>query len=89
MMRGGYETDDRLVDAIEAITGGNLGCAGECGQGGCDGSHPEDCADPAVVLWRDGGRENELRTWLDAHRPGWRADAPLPWGECELEEETV
>ena len=31
MMRGGYETDDRLVDAIEAITGGNLGCAGECG----------------------------------------------------------
>lgn len=89
MSRDGYNTDERLLDAIEAVTAGNLDCAGECGQGGCDGDHPENCDDPAVVLWRDGGRETELHAWLDVRRPGWRADAPLPWGEGELEEAAV
>ena len=74
-MRDGYQTDERLLDAIEAITGGDLDAS--------DG-YPEDSDDPAVALWRDGGRDDELREWLDANRPGWRADAPLSWGSGEL-----
>lgn len=92
MHRNGYETDDRLLDAIDAITGGDLDCEGQCG--GHVDLNPydpdyrdhciEDCNDPAVVLWREGGRENELRRWLDKNHPGWRADAPLAWGAGEL-----
>ena len=79
MSRNGYETDDRLLDAIEAISGGSLDCA--------DGTHPENCSNPAVVLWRDGGEDDRLRSWLDEHHPGWRDDAPLPWGSGEFDGE--
>ena len=85
MSRDGYNSDDRLLDAIEAITDGNLDCEGDCGNEACDGTHPEDCGDDAVALWRDGGRENELRTWLDKKHPGWRDDAPLAWGAGHLD----
>jgi hypothetical protein len=82
--RDGYNTDDRLLEAIEAITDGDIGCCGDCGEYACDGSHPENCGDEAVALWRDGGRENELREWLDKKYPKWRDDAPLSWGAGEL-----
>lgn len=80
MSRDGYMTDDRILDCIEALTGGNLECRGECGAPACEGGHPEDCNDPAVKLWADGGRDKELIAWLDKNRPGWRDDAPLCWG---------
>ena len=85
MSRDGYNSDDRLLDAIEAITGGNLDCSGDCDNEACDGAHPEDCADDAVALWYNGGREDELRTWLDKKYPTWRDDAPLAWGAGYLE----
>ena len=87
MSRDGYNSDDRLLEAIEAITGGNLDCEGECGNFGCDGTQPENCGDEAVILWCDGGREDEIRAWLDQHYPEWRDDAPLEWGAGELEDE--
>ena len=64
--REGYQTDDRILDAIEAITGGNL--------------LANHSADPARQLWLHGGREAEIRAWLDKHRPNWRDEAPLWWG---------
>jgi hypothetical protein len=85
MSRDGYNSDDRLLDAIEAITGGNLDCEGDCGNDACDGTHPEDCGDAAVSLWCDGGREDELRAWLDKKHPGWSDEAPLAWGAGHLE----
>ena len=85
MSRNRYETDDRLLDAIEAISGGSLDCAGRCENPNCDGTHPENCSDSAVALWRDGGEDDRLRSWLDEHHPGWRDDAPLAWGAEEFE----
>jgi len=83
----GYETDDRIMDAIEHLVNSEFGCGGECGNPGCDGSHPESCDNPAVMLWCDGGRDDELRSWLDKHHNGWRDDGPLSWGAGELREE--
>lgn len=84
MSRNGYNSDERVLEAIEAITGGNLDCNGNCDNEECDGAHPENCGDAAVILWCDGGRENELRAWLDKHYPEWRNDAPLAWGAGHL-----
>ena len=89
MSRDGYQTDGRILEAIEAITGGNLDCQGECDNFGCDGMHPENCADDAVTLWRDGGREDEIRAWLDKNYPDWTDDAPLMWGCDELNIDTA
>jgi len=87
MSRDGYQTDERLLEAIEAITGGNLNCNGECEHPMCDGSHPEKCYDPAVMLWTEGGREADIRAWLNAHYPDWAEDAPLYWGGGPLYKE--
>lgn len=84
MSRDSYRTDRRLMQAIEGITGGNLDCAGECGNHACDGTDAGRCADVAVALWRAGGREDELRAWLDTHYQDWRDDAPIDWGEGYL-----
>lgn len=79
------ETDNRLLQAIEAISGGDLDCSGDCGNAMCDGGHPENCDDPVMELWREGGRDQEMRDWLDEHYPDWRDDAPLAWGSDEFE----
>jgi len=84
MSRDGYNTDARLMEAIEAVTGGNLDCRGECGNSGCDGTQPQLCGDPAVKLWCDGGHEQELRDWLNNNYPDWKNDSPLIWGEDKL-----
>ena len=79
-----YNTDERLLEAIETITGGNLACVGGCNNPLCDGIHPEHCSDPAVVLWREGGRQNELMVWLDKKYPEWHVDmkrVPIYWKE--------
>ena len=80
-----YETDEMILEAIEAITGGNLECGGECGNFACDGSHPENCDDPAVQMWCEGGNDEKVRAWLDVNYPSWRDEAPLPWGAGELD----
>jgi len=71
----GYQTDGRLLEAIEEVAGGTLGQSEES----------EYSKDPAEVLWREGGRDAELITWLDAHYPDWHEDAPLCWGEGNLD----
>ena len=81
----GFGTDERLLEAIEAVSGGCLGCSGGCDEQLCDDAHSDYCCDPAVVLWRDGGEDEALRAWLDSHYPEWREDAPLPWGAGEFE----
>ena len=69
----GYCTDKMILDAIEAIAGDELFYDDETGE-----------MSAAHFLWSEGGRDEELRTWLDKNRPGWRDDAPLPWGAGEL-----
>jgi hypothetical protein len=77
----GWKSDDALLQAIEAVTGGTMDHEPEtCGSVRCDGRTPDNCQDPAVALWRDGGREDELAAYLDEHTPGWR-NAGLYWGD--------
>ena len=51
------ETDNRLLQAIEAISGGDLDCSGDCGNAMCDGGHPENCDQ----LWSYGEKEEGTR----------------------------
>ena len=77
-----YNTSDEIVEAIESITGARLQCRGDCGAPFCDGHHPENCSNPAVVLWRDGGQESRIQAFLDANYPDW-TESKLWWGiEC-------
>ena len=71
-MAQAYDTDQRVMRAIEALTGGDFSNGS---------SHPENDDDPAVVEWREGNLSNaELTQWLDQNEPGWREEAPLSWG---------
>jgi hypothetical protein len=70
MSRSGYQTDERILCAIEALTQGNM--------------NSRDIYDPAISLWAEGGREDEIRVWLDEYHPEWRDEAPLHWGEEEF-----
>jgi len=66
-MAQAYETDPRVMRAIEALTGGDFS------------SGRDD--DPAIAEWRDGYLPAaSLTKWLDDNEHGWRAEAPLSWG---------
>lgn len=73
MNRSGYCTDERLLDAIEAVSGDDLWFDDETGE-----------MSAAHMLWDDGGKDNEIRVWLDANYPEWKNDAPLAWGWGEF-----
>lgn len=63
-------TDERLIAAIEALTGGSI-------------DNPEG---PAMHEWREGEIDPaDITRWLDANAPDWRDEAPLSWGEAEFE----
>lgn len=76
-----YETDERILLAIEAVAGDTL-------DDGLDDNHePVRPPSRAHLLWANGGREAEIRTALDHLSPGWRDDAPLSWWDNRFEGE--
>jgi len=66
----GFETDYRILDAIEEIAGMSLL--------NDDGDTDEESK--AYILWTNGGDEKEILQYLDENYPDWKDYAPLYWG---------
>ena len=60
----GFETDYRILDALEEITGTDI----------------TDDESAAYKWWANGGNEDQIVEYINIHYPDWKESAPLYWG---------
>jgi len=69
----GYETDYRILDAIEEITKSNI----------------TDHESGAYSWWVNGGDEEKIITYLDDNHTDWRENKHLNWGDGILKNDKI
>jgi len=74
----GFETDYRILHAIESLTNSDLI--------GPDGETDE--KSQAYIWWTNGHNEDQIIAFLDENYPDWRENKYLQWGDGKLDNDS-